>query len=100
MQKKKFAFDFPFSNEEQSCILKNFFCEQIFFFLGFLIFRGNFGSFPGSKYIEEQNRGLIRFQVLLVLTSCHPIWLPFTTVISGGYFIAYGYVELTGRVSL
>ena len=46
---------------------ENFFCEQIFFFLGFLIFRGNFGSFPGSKYIEAQNRGLIRFQVLLVL---------------------------------
>lgn len=98
--REEVAFDLPCSNEERFCILKIYFCKQFFFFLGFLIFRGNFDSFPGSKFIEAQKRGLIRSQFPAVLTSCHPTWPPYTSVIAGGYLIAYGYAELTGRVSL
>ena len=100
MQEKTFAFGLPCSNEERSYILKNFFCKQFFFLLGFLIFRGNFGPFPGSKISEAQKRGFIRFQLSPVLTYCYPIWLPFISAISGGYFIVYGSAELTGPVSL
>lgn len=99
-KRRRLPLTYPVVMKNSPTSWRSSFVNNFFFFLGFLIFRGNFGPFPGSKFSEAQKRGFIRFQLSPVLTYCYPIWLPFISAISGGYFIVYGSAELTGPVSL